>query len=244
MNTIYFSSLRSRRALCAFIGVITLCGCATGPDSDPRDPLEPFNRGVYSFNTAVDKAVLMPVATAYKEVTPAPVKTAVGNFFGNIGDIWSSANAAMQLRPRETGENLMRVAVNTVFGLGGVLDVATEAGIPRTKIDFGQTLGRWGAPAGAYLVLPIFGPSSVRDTAGFLVDAAADPVVDLNNITSRNSLQILRAVNTRAELLGATGLLEEASLDPYSFTRDLYLSRRQSQIEGMIDKGVGLGDGK
>lgn len=235
---------RSPTVLVSALALAVLTGCATGPDANPRDPLEPLNRGVYRFNDAVDTAVLKPVATAYKDVTPSPVQTGVNNFFSNIGDLWSSANAAFQLRPREATENLMRFSVNTVLGLGGLLDIATEVGIPRTRLDFGQTLGRWGAPSGAYLVLPIFGPSSVRDGTGLLVDMSVDPVSGLNDRSARNSLTALRVVDTRAGLLRASSVLEEAALDKYSFTRDFYLNRRQSQIEDLIDKGIGLGDGE
>jgi len=221
-----------------------LSACATGPDANPRDPLEPFNRGVYKFNDAVDEAVLKPVATAYQQVTPSPVRTGVGNFFSNLGDLWSSVNAGLQLRPREATENLMRFSVNTVFGLAGVLDIASEMGIPRTRLDFGHTLGRWGAPAGPYLVLPILGPSSVRDTTGLLVDVQGDLTSGIDHIPTRNSLYALRVVDTRASLLRASSVLEGAALDKYSFTRDLYLNRRQSQVDDMIDKGIGLGDGQ
>jgi len=231
-----FIALRSGRMLLASTALFSAVGCATGPDADPRDPLEPLNRGVYRFNDAVDTAVLKPVATVYQDVTPGPVRTGVNNFFGNIGDLWSSANAAFQLRPREAGENLMRFSVNTVLGLGGVLDIASEAGIPRTRLDFGQTLGRWGAPAGPYLVLPILGPSSVRDGTGLLVDLSVDPVSGMNDVSARNSVTALRVVDTRAGLLRATTLLEGAALDPYSFTRDLYLNRRQGQIDDMVDQ--------
>lgn len=223
--------------------VVLMAGCATGPDANPRDPLEPLNRSVYQFNDAVDTAVLKPVATAYQNVTPSPIRTGVGNFFGNLGDLWSSVNAGLQLRPREATENLMRFSVNTVFGLAGVLDIATEMGIPRTRLDFGQTLGRWGAPSGAYLVLPIFGSSSVRDGTGMVVDSSVDMVSGLNHVPTRNSLTALRVVDTRATYLRASSLLEDAALDKYSFTRDLYLNRRQSQIDDLIDKGIGLGDG-
>lgn len=236
----------SRRLQLAFLAGLTalLAGCATGPDANPRDPLEPFNRGVYRFNDAVDTAVVKPVATAYVEVTPQPVRTGVNNFFSNLGDLWSTFNALFQLRPKEAGENLMRFSVNTVFGLGGVLDIASEAGIPRTKIDFGQTLGRWGVPSGPYVVLPLLGPSSVRDTGGLVVDLAADPLNQLDNKANRNALWALEVVDIRAGLLGASNVLEEAALDKYSFTRDLYLNRRQSQVDRMIDKGIGMGDGE
>lgn len=240
-----FASVSRRLQLALLAGLTALlAGCATGPDANPRDPLEPFNRGVYRFNDAVDTAVVKPVATAYVEVTPQPVRTGVNNFFSNLGDLWSTFNALFQLRPKEAGENLMRFSVNTVFGLGGVLDIASEAGIPRTKIDFGQTMGRWGVPSGPYVVLPFLGPSSVRDTGGLVVDLAADPLNQLDNKANRNALWALEVVDIRAGLLGATNVLEEAALDKYSFTRDLYLNRRQSQIDRMIDKGIGIGDGE
>ena len=232
-----------RPALAATAALVLLAGCATGPDANPKDPLEPFNRGVYRFNDAVDTAVLKPVATAYVDITPSPVRTGVNNFFGNLGDLWSAVNAGLQLRPRETADNLMRFGVNTVLGFGGLLDIASEAGIERTRIDFGQTLGRWGVPSGAYLVLPFFGPSTVRDTGGLVVDWEGDPVGHVDHVPSRNSLYALRAVDTRAGLLRAGQIFDGAALDPYSLMRDFYLGRRQRQIDDMIDKGIGLGDG-
>jgi len=229
-----------RKFLAALLLGGLLSGCATGPNADPRDPLEPFNRGVSTFNDAVDGALLKPVATAYRDVTPDLVRTGVSNFFGNLRDVWSAVNATLQLRPREATENALRFGVNTVFGLAGVLDIASEMGIERTPLDFGQTLGRWGIPAGPYLVLPIFGPSSVRDAAGFGVETRGDLVGNLDRIPTRNSLAALRVVDTRANLLRATSMLEGAALDKYSFTRDFYLQRRENQIESLIDKGIGL----
>lgn len=220
-----------------------LAGCASGPGANPRDPLEPFNRGVSQFNDAVDGAVLKPVATVYRDVTPDPVRTGVSNFFENLRDAWSAANAALQLRPREATENAMRFVVNTVFGLGGVLDIASEMGIDRTRLDFGQTLGRWGVPPGAYLVLPLLGPSTIRDAAGFSIEARGDLVNNVGDISTRNSLTVLRAVETRANLLRATSMLEGAALDKYSFTRDIYLQRRQNQIESIRELGIGLPNG-
>ncbi|WP_374410198.1 VacJ family lipoprotein [Hydrogenophaga sp.] len=220
-----------------------LAACASGPNANPRDPLEPMNRKVTEFNDAVDAAVLKPVASVYQKVTPDPVRTGVNNFFENLRDVWSFINATLQLRPREAAENFMRFNVNTVFGLGGILDVASEMGIERTRLDFGQTLGRWGVPSGPYLVLPIFGPSTVRDTAGLSIESSGDLVMGIADVSTRNSLYALRAVETRANLLRATTLLEGAALDKYSFTRDLYLQRRESQIEDIKDKGIGLGEG-
>jgi phospholipid-binding lipoprotein MlaA len=233
----------SRSAVLAGV-LLWLAGCATGPDVNPQDPLEPFNRNVSKFNTAVDDMVLRPVATVYRDVTPDLVRTGVHNFFENVRDFWSFINAALQLRPREASENFMRVNVNTVFGLGGLLDVASEMGLERTRLDFGQTLGRWGVPSGPYLVLPLFGPSSFRDAAGFGVEARGDLVQGLDNVSLRNSLVTLRAVETRANLLRATSMLEGAALDPYSFTRDVYLRRRESQIEALIDLGIGVRNGR
>lgn len=220
-----------------------LAACATGPDANPRDPLEPMNRKVTQFNDAVDGALLKPVATVYQQVTPDPVRTGVNNFFDNLRDVWSFINASLQLRPREAAENFLRFNVNTFFGVAGLFDVASEMGLERTRLDFGQTLGRWGVPSGPYLVLPIFGPSTVRDAAGFSIESSGDLVQGLSNIPTRNSLYVLRAVETRANLLRATTLLEGAALDKYSFTRELYLQRRESQIEDLIDKGIGLKDG-
>ncbi len=233
-----------RPALAVAAALVLLAGCATGPDADPKDPLEPLNRGVYRFNDAIDTAVLKPVATAYVDITPSPVRTGVNNFFSNLGDLWSAVNAGLQLRPRETADNLLRFGVNTVLGFGGLLDIAGEAGIPRTRIDFGQTLGRWGVPPGAYVVLPFFGPSTVRDTGGLVVDWEGDLVDHVNHIPTRNSLYALRVVDTRAGLLRAGELFEGAALDKYSLMRDFYLGRRQRQIDDMIDKGIGMGDGE
>ena len=229
-----------RRCLSIVLLGAALTGCATGPNANPKDPLEPFNRGVSGFNDAVDEALLKPVATVYRDVAPDPVRTGVSNFFGNLRDVWSAVNAALQLRPREATENALRFGVNTVFGLAGVLDIASEMGIERTRLDFGQTLGRWGVPAGPYLVLPIFGPSSVRDAAGLGVEVRGDLAANLDHIPTRNSLIALPLVDARANLLRATSMLEGAALDKYSFTRDFYLQRRQNQIESLIDQGIGL----
>jgi phospholipid-binding lipoprotein MlaA len=228
--------------LVALAFLALLAACASGPNANPRDPLEPFNRSMTDVNDAVDGAVLKPVATVYRDITPDPVRTGVNNFFQNLGDVWSFINATLQLRPREAAENFLRFNVNTVFGVAGLFDVASEMGLERTRLDFGQTLGRWGVPSGPYLVLPLFGPSSIRDAAGFSIESRGDLVQGLSDIPMRNSLYVLRAVETRANLLRATNLLEGAALDKYSFTRDLYLQRRESQIDDLKDKGIGLKD--
>jgi phospholipid-binding lipoprotein MlaA len=214
-----------RSGLWAGLLVLALLqGCATGPN--PRDPFEPFNRSVTRFNDGLDNAVVKPVAQVYQGVVPSPVRTGVNNFFGNLSDVWSFVNNVLQLKPQAAGESLMRVSVNTVIGLGGVLDVATEMGIGRQRQDFGKTLGRWGVPTGPYLVLPVLGPSTVRDSAALVVDAKGDLVMQVDNVPTRNSLYVLRAVDLRASLLGASNVLDQAALDKYSFTRDAYLQRR------------------
>ena len=232
MNAVSVSRWRRVGTATLAAATIAVSGCATGPDAHPRDPLEPFNRGVFQFNEAVDSAVLRPVAQGYVAVVPSPVRTGVGNFFANLRDAWSALNAALQARPQPAAENFMRFSVNTFLGLGGVLDIASEMGIPRTTLDFGHTLGRWGVPSGPYLVLPLLGPSSVREAVALPIDRRGDPVSQgVDDVATRNSAQALRLVDTRASLLRAGELLEQAALDKYGFTRDAYLARRQSQID-------------
>lgn len=232
-----------RLKLTGVVCLLMLLGaCATGPEANPRDPLEPFNRGVFKFNDAVDGAVVKPVAEVYRDIAPDLVRTGVSNFFGNLSDFWSFINASLQIRPQEAVQNLARFNVNTILGLGGLLDIASEMGIDRTRLDFGQTMGRWGIPSGPYLVLPLLGPSSVRDTAGLSVETRGDLVMGINHIPARNSLYGLRLIEARANLLRASSMLEGAALDRYSFSRDFYLQRRESQIESLIDKGIGNRD--
>jgi phospholipid-binding lipoprotein MlaA len=204
--------------------------------------LEPWNRGVYRFNDVLDTNVVKPVAETYQEVTPDPVRKGVSNFFGNIRDVWSSVNAALQLRPQEALENLFRVGLNSTVGLGGVLDVATEMGIPRTRLDFGQTLGRWGVPSGPYLVLPLLGPSSVRDATGTGIQFRLNDYTNFDDDQLQTSLTALEVIDTRAGLLRAGTLLNEAAIDKYSFVRDFYLQRRQNQIDDLIEQGIGVRD--
>jgi phospholipid-binding lipoprotein MlaA len=212
------------------LSVLMMQGCATGPNTNPVDPMEPLNRAVFGINDGLDRALIKPVATVYDRVVPSPIQTGVENFFGNISDVWSVANNALQFKPQETLETFLRVSVNTVFGLGGVLDIGSEMGIPKHSQDFGQTLGVWGFKAGPYLVLPIFGPSSVRDTVGTVVGTQADLVSNLKRVPVRNSLTALRVLDKRAALLGTTNALDEAALDKYTFARDVYLRRRDASI--------------
>jgi len=205
-------------------------GCATGPNANPADPLEPFNRTIFSFNDKVDVAVVQPVASAYREVTPKLIRTGVTNFFGNIRDVWSVVNSALQAKPQQALENLFRVTSNTVFGVAGLFDVASELKIPRHSADFGQTLGHWGVPAGPYLVLPVLGPSTFRDTVGTVVDFNGNLLTKSNDVGFRNTVSAVGIVNARANLLDAGDMLEQAALDKYSFARQVYIQRRNSMI--------------
>jgi phospholipid-binding lipoprotein MlaA len=197
-----------------------------------NDPWERWNRKVFAFNDALDEAVLIPVATAYRDTVPAPVRTGVGNFFGNLRDVWSTANHLLQGKVGSGAEMGMRVLVNTFFGLGGILDPATEFGLTRRSEDLGQTLAVWGVANGPYVVLPLFGPSTVRDTVGFIGDrqvgiTAAD---FFNRAAESYSVTAFEVIHTRAGLLGTTGLIGQVALDRYTLTRDGYLARRRDQI--------------
>ncbi|WP_310609759.1 VacJ family lipoprotein [Limnohabitans sp.] len=205
-------------------------GCATGPNANPKDPLEPMNRKVTSFNDALDDNVLKPAAIGYRDYTPQPVQTGVSNFFRNLSDVWSTANNGLQLKGRETAESLMRVVVNTVFGIYGIFDVATPIGLERHPEDLGQTLGYWGVPSGPYVVLPLFGPSTVRDTSVLPVELSADFVTKHDVVAERNVASVTRLVDKRASLLQTTDLLSGAAIDKYSFTRDSYLQYRRNQV--------------
>jgi len=233
-STAAFVNMASRVRWIGMIAVVALVtGCATRPAgiaANSADPFEPFNRSVSNFNEKVDTAVIKPVATAYVKVVPSLVRTGVGNFFGNLGEVWNFANSVMQLKAQRSAETFMRFNVNTFFGLGGLLDIATEAGIYRQSEDFGKTLGHWGVPPGPYVVLPILGPSTLRDTAAFPVDRFGDAFRYIPSIRVRNSLTALRLVDLRSSYLRAGQLLDNAALDKYSFTRDAWLQRRRSEV--------------
>jgi phospholipid-binding lipoprotein MlaA len=207
-----------------------VAGCATGPN--PRDPYESLNRKVYSFNEGVDKAVLKPVARGYVAVVPRLARRGVTNFFNNLGMVVTTFNDALQAKGTKVPVDFARFTTNVVFGLGGLIDVASELRIENRNEDFGQTLGYWGLRSGPYLVLPFFGPSTVRDGSGLAVDFLVSPFVyvEQDEIAVSWSLFALDVVDTRANLLGAESFLEEAALDRYSFLRDSYLQRRDYLI--------------
>lgn len=217
------------RLLPVLLGLF-LAGCATGPNANPADPLEPLNRSVHQFNDAVDRTVFKPVAKTYRDLTPTPIQRGIRNFFNNLEDAWSIVNNILQFKGEAAGDSFFRFGVNTFIGLGGILDVATEMRIERHTEDFGQTLGRWGVGAGPYIVLPFLGPSNLRDAAALPVDVQGDAVMHIEDITTRNALWVLRATDQRAELLKAEGVLDDAALDKYSFIRDAYLQRRRNAV--------------
>jgi phospholipid-binding lipoprotein MlaA len=217
------------RGVLVWLAITATCQ-AWAASADARDPWEPMNRRIYAFNDMLDAAVVRPAAQVYVNVVPGFARTGVHNFLGNLGDVWSMANSALQLKGRASAETLMRVSVNTVFGLAGVLDLATEMGLERRKEDFGQTLGYWGMPSGPYLVLPILGPSTVRDGMGLPLDFKGDFGQNVDNIAARNVLTALRITDLRASLLKTVDAVKEASLDPYSFVRDAYLQKRENDI--------------
>ena len=219
----------------AWLAALLLCvsalgGCAGGAPLVAHDPLEPLNRQVFKFNDALDAAIVKPVAIAYRDHTPTPLRQGIGNVFNNLQDSWSVVNNLLQLKTDYAYDSLVRVAINTLLGVGGVVDVASELGIERHTQDFGHTLGVWGVPPGPYLVLPILGPSSMRDALALSVDWQGDPLGQLPNEPVRNAALLLRGLDTRAGLLKATSMLEEAALDRYTFARDAFLQNRRNNI--------------
>lgn len=222
---------RSLRAIALTLAVsVTLGGCASTGGGNPRDPFEKFNRAMFSFNDTVDTYALKPAATTYRKVLPGFVQTGVSNFFGNLADIWTGANNLMQGKGADGLSDLTRVALNSTFGILGLFDIASEAGLQKHNEDFGQTLGAWGVSSGPYLMLPLLGPSTVRDTAALPLDIKADPWAYKEPVNWRNVGIAVRAVDQRAAVLDASNLLEEAALDRYEFIRDGFLQRRESRI--------------
>lgn len=210
--------------LSVLLGVVVgLAGCASVHNPDP---LEGMNRKVFSFNERVDQAVLEPVARAYEGTVPSPVRTAVRNFFENPRELWSAANLLLQGRPGDAASDVMRFAVNSVFGLAGLIDIATPAGLTKHREDLGQTLGVWGMPSGAYVVWPFLGPSTVRDSPDVVADVKLSAQGLVDDVRVRNPLTALQIVNARSDLLPVTRMLGDISLDKYVFVRDAYLQRR------------------
>jgi len=222
--------LRRFVGLSLLAALVGLGGCATTGGS-PGDPLEGYNRAMFGFNEGVDKAIIKPLASGYKTVMPEFARTGVANFFANLGDLWIGINNILQGKIGAGASDFGRFAVNTTAGILGLFDVASSAGLEKHNEDFGQTLGRWGVGSGAYFVLPILGPSSVRDGLSSLaVDWHGDPLWYVGNVPTRNELMGVRLLDTRANLLDVSRLAEEAALDHYAYIRDAFLQRRRSLI--------------
>ena len=221
---------QARTALGAAMLAALLAGCSTTANN-PKDPYEGFNRAMFSVNEGIDTVVAKPLAKGYDAVAPLPVKAGVGNFFGNVGDLWGGVNNTLQGKVGDGASDISRLLINSTIGIFGLFDVASEMGLEKHDEDFGQTLGRWGVGDGGYVFLPILGPRTLRDTGGWIVDAYADPVRwGIEDIPVRNSTHFVRFVDIRASLLPSDKVVEEAALDKYAYIRDAYLQRRRSQI--------------
>lgn len=220
------------KALALLVLLLLLGGCATVPmeERDARDPFQGFNRAMYTFNDGLDTMLIKPMGEIYDAAVPAPVSRMVTNFFGNLDDVLSFLNALLQGKPVEAAEGFTRVVFNSTFGLLGVFDVASHMDLPKRNEDFGQTLGVWGIDSGPYVVLPFFGPSTVRDTFGLVVDTYTHPLAQVNPEEDRYWLYALDTVDTRADLLRAERVFDEAAMDPYVFLREGYLQRRERLI--------------
>ena len=211
--------------LCLF-----LSGCASVSSKNPVDPWESWNRSVFNFNDSLDTGIVKPVATAYTNFVPTFVRTGVHNFFTNLTGVWTVINSTLQLKPQAALESFFRLTINSTLGLGGVIDVASDMNLEHRIADFGQTLGHYGVPPGPYLVLPLLGSSTLRDSLASTLISRGDLVWQLNSVAARNSLYALRLLDTRANLLRSTSVLEGVALDKYTFTRDIYLQVRRNDI--------------
>lgn len=237
-------------AIC--VGLALLQGCSTlgaKTAGERLDPWENWNRKVFTFNEKLDEKVLKPVAVGYSNVVPRPVRNSVDNFFGNAADAWSAVNNFLQGKVSNGFHDVIRFGTNTIFGLGGTLDVATEFGLDHQYEDFGQTLGAWGFGQGAYIVWPVLGPSSVRESVALPFDRSVTPALVIHDGAVKWEITGLQLVNTRAGLLGASKVLDDIALDKYTFVRDAYLQRRRSLVyDGdpppPKDDGRAVDDGK
>jgi len=205
--------------------VSVLAACAT--TGNPNDPIEGFNRGMFSANEVLDKAVIKPLAKGYEAVVLQPVRNGVANFYGNIGDVGIGVNDVLQGKLPDAINDFGRVMVNSSVGILGFMDVASDLGVEKHEQDFGLTLAHWGIGSGAYIVLPVFGPRTVRDSFGLVLDLAADPVGHYGHVATRNVLVATRMIDERTALLPAEEVIDEAAIDNYSYIRDAYLQRRR-----------------
>ncbi|MDQ6621626.1 MAG: VacJ family lipoprotein [Pseudomonadota bacterium] len=223
-------SLRNAVGLC--LSVLVLAGCAAAParTASAIDPWEPMNRGLYQVHETVDKVILKPAVNVYTTVTPQLVRRGVSNFFNNIEDAFSAVNGVLQGKPQKAGDDLGRVLTNTMFGLGGLIDVASGAGIERGNEDFGQTLAVWGVAQGPYLFIPVLGPSTVRDASGSAVRLYFGPTGEIHDVAARNVVYGLGVVDARYQAGDALDVVNAAALDRYTFIRNAYLQRRRYLI--------------
>ncbi len=231
------TNMKTLRAIVLTAVLVSVSGCAT----TNKDPLEGINRGIYKFNDVADRYAMKPVAKAYKAVAPTPVRTGISNFFSNLGTLTTIVNDLLQLKFAQAFTDAGRFVINSTFGIAGFIDVASMDNVPKHQEDFGQTLGYWGVGSGAYLVLPIIGPSTIRDASGLFIDTVtSDPITYLHNtgqIRAHNQVRAVQLLDKRTQLLDATDLVDNASIDPYAFMRDAYLQRRASLIQdGLVPK--------
>lgn len=233
------TNMKKLRAIVLIAVLFGVSGCAT----TNKDPLEGINRGIYKFNDVADRYAMKPVAKAYKAVAPTPVRTGISNFFSNLGTLTTIVNDLLQMKFAQAFSDAGRFVINSTFGIAGFIDVASMDNVPKHQEDFGQTLGYWGVGSGAYLVLPILGPSTVRDAGGLVVDTVtSDPIQYLHNIgqvRTYNQVRLVQLLDRRTQLLDATDLVDNASIDPYAFMRDAYLQRRASLIQdGLVPQDL------
>lgn len=225
----FFKQIPKNFILIVFGLLLSACASTPGPATE-GDPFEPFNRAMFSFNEGLDKYILKPVAEGYDTVLPDPVKTGVSNFFSNLEDLFVIINDLLQFKITQAIQDTGRFVLNSTIGLYGLIDVATPVGLPKHHEDFGQTLATWGVGDGPYIVLPFFGPKTMRGTVGFVAESSIDPVYKIEQDDSLYGTVILRAVDQRYQLLKAGRIVEQAALDKYSFIRDAYLQHRKNLI--------------
>lgn len=232
-NSLTVRRFAGQAVVCFLMLALAACATTNGEPPEP-DPWENFNRPVHEFNMTADRYVLRPVARGYDRVTPGPAQSGVRNFFRNLGEPLTAVNGMLQGEVVDSGRSTVRFVINTTVGVLGLFDVAGEIGLERNRRDFGQTLGKWGVASGPYVVLPFLGPSTVRDGSGRGVDWYIDPynyfvARNLDDVALRNQMLVLDVVQSRAALLAADRMLEQA-FDPYTFLRDSYLQQRRAMI--------------
>jgi phospholipid-binding lipoprotein MlaA len=225
------SYIRPALALVLSLGLVL--GSAQAQEK-ANDPLEPLNRGIFFFNEIFDAVITTPVTSIYKAIVPDPIRKSIGGVFGNLDDVYSGLNHGLQGNGQQAGRDFSRVLINTTLGIGGLFDVASNMGIAKSKTDYGVTLGAWGVGAGPYLVLPVMGPSTLRDTVGRGMRIASDPRTYIPWQTGY-SLTATEFFHLRAENASSEGLISSSSLDKYLFTRSLYLQRRSTQVREALD---------